>query len=264
MNKLQKQLELLRKNRESARVKIEYHKQQKDKASKKEDSKAYAKHDLKFRLYTDRLESIRQEIEVVKARIVLKENEERKKTYDKEFISFRRALVEDFTTFLNLLDEEKYQEAFEQLEEVESQYNEGSKQFLALDLKPLTTYFTFVSIKRHMAIILDRVGQAHRLKTTRGPAIARGYEGGTKEKVKIVYGIVESIIQILMPSVKRKKKKVKEAKKKEEKVQSPSGTATTKTVVTVAESRHKTRAREAEQRAKARFLEWKKQQEEKK
>lgn len=248
IKQLKKQLKKKREEEYKIRKKKEHIARQMDKCldNEKKFSKYYIESVRLEKIY----KNIRIEIAVIEGDLKIEVATIKARQYKKDFISFKKALVEDFVTFLNLLNKEKYQEAFEQLEEVESQYSEGSKQFLALDLKPFTNYFSFVSIKRHMAIILDRVGQAHRLKTTRGPAIARGYEGGTKEKVKIVYGIVESIIQILMPPVKKKKKKVKETKKKEEKVQSPSGAATTKTVVTGAEFR-----------ARQRFLEWKKQKE---
>jgi len=249
IKQLKKQLKKKREEEYKIRKKKEHIARQMDRCL--DNEKKFSKYYIESLRLEKIYKNIRIEIAVIEGDLKIEAATIKARQYKKNFISFKKALVEDFVTFLNLLDKEKYQEAFEQLEEVESQYNEGSKQFLALDLKPLTSYFTFVSLKRHMAIILDRVGQAHRLRTTRGPEVARGYEGPTKQKVKIVYGIVESIIQILVPSAKKQKKKVKEKQPKKKEVED-SGADTTKTNVTSEEFRHKQKKAMYDK-----FLKWK-------
>ena len=153
-------------------------------------------HSLQVDRLTRKLEFIRLEIKATKGQLAQLELEEKTNAYQREFTAFKRGMVEEFTSLLDLLKEGRYQDASECLDEIEAQYREGTRPLQTVDLKPITQYFSFVEIRRKLGIILDRAGQAKRLTTTE-PSIVGGYQSKTEEYVQRVIGIIESTIDLL-------------------------------------------------------------------
>lgn len=226
LKKLQKQLEILRKNRESARVKIEYHKKQKDKASNKEDTKAYAEHDLKFRLYTDKLESIRQKIEVVKAQIILKEDEKRKKEYKENLKQFYGECEKHIQAVIFNLKEHSFIKALENTNNLYKFYNaEASKRHIKQEhIKLFNEYIGFGRGKNSpssaIGNIMDAAKSVASQQASKGvdSGVARAMQDKVNRFTNILIGQFKSLSDQLTAIIEPSKKKKPKGKSITEKI----------------------------------------------
>lgn len=197
ISKLKSQVSKLEKAKESARVKVHYHKEKMEEAVKGNKAEAYVKHNLKAEFYNKRLGQLQTELDVAKAELGKVEYDANEKEFQKGLKIVKIELADRLTSIRDAILNKEYEEAFNQSQDFEEVVASHIPQF-GRGLKDFTSYYKPQSTVLMLSTIISKRADIVKASAVRGEVIARGVEGGKfSAYVKNVVGILNSAIKML-------------------------------------------------------------------